>query len=77
MLLQEFFTFDRNTLEDEEDLSTDIDPGWDRTQNVRQVSLTLGQIKIARQASDFHLQEKLKEVEDIQRMYKAPEAPAI
>lgn len=77
MLLQEFFTFDRKTLEDEEDLSTDIDPGWDRTQNVRQVGLTLGQINVARKSSDFHWQEKLKEIEDIQRMYKAPEAPAI
>lgn len=77
MLLQEFFTFDRKTLEDEEDLSTDIDPGWDKTQNVRQVSLTLGQISVARKSSDFHWQEKLKEIEDIQRMYKAPEAPAI
>ena len=77
MILRELFYFDQGT-------SGADDSRYDgskdqlmpmKRKDTRKTRLTLGQINELRRASEQHILEQEKELEFIEQMYKAPEAP--
>ena len=71
MILREFFYFDKQTFEPVEDKSYDAvdDESIVKLEDTRKTRLTLKQINKARKASEFHQEEKEKELDFIRQMY--------
>lgn len=71
MILRELFYFDRETLDPVEDDS--YEPKYDQSpvdyDDTRKTRLRLSQINRIRKASDYHNQEKTKELEFVRQMY--------
>lgn len=71
MFLRELFDTDQES--EDLEISKDYDPAYDdsirNSDDVRKTQLTLRQINRARKASEFHQEEKKKEIEFIQKMY--------
>lgn len=79
MILRELFYFDSESVKPVEDDS--YDPQWDQSpvdyDDTRKTRLSLSQINRIRKASDFHNQQKDKELNVIRQMYgKAANASA-
>jgi hypothetical protein len=78
MILRELFYIDQDTKMVSNDLR--YDGSNDRLmplkrKDTRKTRLTLKQINELRKASEQHILEQEKELEFIEQMYKAPEAP--
>ena len=71
MILRVFFYFDKQTFEPVEDKSYDAvdDESIVKRDDTRKTRLTLKQINKARKASEFHQEEKEKELDFIRQMY--------
>ena len=71
MILREFFYVDKQTFEPVEDKSYDAvdDESIVKRDDTRKTRLTLKQINKARKASEFHQEEKEKELDFIRQMY--------
>ena len=71
MILRELFYFDKQTIEPIEDKSYDPtdDESIVKRDDTRKTRLTLKQINKARKASEFHQEEKDKELDFIRQMY--------
>ena len=71
MILRQIFYFDKQTFEPVEDKSYDAvdDESIVKRDDTRKTRLTLKQINKARKASEFHQEEKEKELDFIRQMY--------
>jgi hypothetical protein len=79
MILREFFYFDKETMEPNEDKS--YDPADDESivqrDDTRKTRLTLKQINKARRASEYHNEEKQKELHFVRQMYGIASQPEV
>ena len=79
MILRELFYIDNDIKAVSNDLRYDgeRDSASMAKGDTRKTRLTLKQINELRKASEQHILEQEKELEFVEQMYKAPEAPAV
>ena len=71
MIIRELYYFDKETLEPSDELHLDLenDESQLEKEDTRKTRLSLRQINKMRKASDYHNDEKVKELDFIRQMY--------